>query len=464
MFFIVSIIYFLIFSLTQWFVPTPFRPRLWRLGVKRHNELILKIARIRLKLHNVPTNIEQSAILISNHRTSIDGFIYFSLFGPDVIPVTAPTADFPFPFNYVFKNMGAIDVTRDKLDERRYSESYSKKDAIAKMIETAQQKIHLLIFPEGHIERTQQLYYLHTGCIRTSISSQQPIALFGITGTEYVFPDTLSMRPGTIHIHFGGIIEPPKISRALPYRKAVIEMREKVEQTFVKILPHRYIPSYISCKQPQRICAFIDIDGTLYEGIFEKDCIMYAMKKGLISRSRAFYILFLLLGECVHLIPHITVMRLSHTILHNISPQKLYKLAHEYFTQIGIHKLNDSLLPIILNHQQKGHTVIFVTEIIDSLAHIFNDELQGNGVIGTHLTSKKNAYTGTIDCLMYAEEKARAVHEYAKQHNINLKTSYAYGNMLADRYILESVGHAIAVNPQYSLKKLAHKKGWKIVY
>ena len=63
---------------------------------------------------------------------------------------------------------------------------------------------------------------------------------------------------------------------------------------------------------------------------------------------------------------------------------------------------------------------------------------------------------------MYGEEKFRAVKRIAREHQIELRGSHAYGNTLLDRPMLAAVGHAHVVNPGRDLAAVANQCNWEI--
>ena len=65
---------------------------------------------------------------------------------------------------------------------------------------------------------------------------------------------------------------------------------------------------------------------------------------------------------------------------------------------------------------------------------------------------------------MFGEAKARAAKEFAKDTRLELERCYAYGDSLNDRWLMESVGWPVAVNPSNDLASIARKQGWPVVY
>lgn len=63
---------------------------------------------------------------------------------------------------------------------------------------------------------------------------------------------------------------------------------------------------------------------------------------------------------------------------------------------------------------------------------------------------------------MVGKAKLRALRALATQYHLDLGSSYAYGDSIADCAMLESVGHPEVVNPSRSMAFVARKRGWPV--
>jgi phosphoserine phosphatase len=61
------------------------------------------------------------------------------------------------------------------------------------------------------------------------------------------------------------------------------------------------------------------------------------------------------------------------------------------------------------------------------------------------------------------ENKAIAIRELAQKRDIDLNESFAYSDSETDIPMLESVGHAYAVNADRQLAKVAHECQWPLL-
>jgi HAD superfamily hydrolase (TIGR01490 family) len=85
-------------------------------------------------------------------------------------------------------------------------------------------------------------------------------------------------------------------------------------------------------------------------------------------------------------------------------------------------------------------------------------------VCATQLEERGGRWTGEAEGEpVIGAAKARAVEKFAREHDIDLRGSYAYGDRWNDRAMLATVGHAVAVNPSAALEGVARCRGWNVI-
>ena len=82
--------------------------------------------------------------------------------------------------------------------------------------------------------------------------------------------------------------------------------------------------------------------------------------------------------------------------------------------------------------------------------------------IGTPVEARNGVFTGRVIGLHpFGQAKAVITQQIAKKYGIDLKKSYGYANSFSDVPFLDTVGHAVAVNPDNRLARHAEKRGWE---
>ncbi|MBI4407707.1 MAG: HAD-IB family phosphatase, partial [Candidatus Kerfeldbacteria bacterium] len=380
--------------------------------------------------------------------------------GSDVVALTAPFTSFVFPLGFWFKRMGFVDIQRDSDDEANHPTANPKTVAFTKLLHYLGQGTSLFMFPEGHVERGHLLHYIHTGVARLSLRAHVPVQVMTLVGGENTYLGHGALLPGILTLRFGKLMQPPSLSVYLPFRKVVKPYAQDIERRLVAMLPVRYLPDYYG-KQPNGIAAFVDIDHTLYLGYAQQDFIRYLLKKKLLPRSLPLRVLYWILLEHLRLLPHRQLMKLAYSSLSGLPIKQINRLCEQFFQEVAIHKINHALLPVIKDHQAKGHIVVVVTEIFHPLAHLFQHYLDSVACLDTILAQQHGHYTGDIELLNYGYAKAEQVEKFARLFNVDLARSYAYADATSDLPMLYTCRHKIPVHPDKHLQRVAQQQHWQ---
>ncbi len=440
------------------------RERFWRLVSHKNAKILLKIAGIKIDLRTQLPHYDHSVIFASNHPSWMDGFLIMSMVGPDFTSLIAPYGSFPYPFNIWLKKAGAIDVQRDAYDEEHHPEAHKRQDAIGELIAALNEKHNnVLIFPEGHLERTNQLHYIHTGAARVSIRSGIPVLPMSLIGLDTIVLSKLKQRPGTLTVRFDGLVQPPQVSKKLPYRKAVQVHQKAIRASMLQLLPVRYLPDYLADYEPETTGVFIDIDHTIYKGYSQQDFVKYLFKQKIIKKKIALKIFWWLLLEKLHVLPHKQLMKLSLSIMKGWTVKEVEKHAKNFFDHTILQGIQEHMIPIIKDHQEQGHVIVLVTEVISPLAKQFKKYFNAVAVLDTTLVHKKGVYTGEVELLNWRENKAAQVKAFTEKMAIDLKTSYVYADSISDLPMMELVEYKTAVHPDPDLRREAKSHNWPIL-
>ncbi|MBI4719050.1 MAG: HAD-IB family hydrolase [Planctomycetes bacterium] len=120
-------------------------------------------------------------------------------------------------------------------------------------------------------------------------------------------------------------------------------------------------------------------------------------------------------------------------------------------------------LTCVREHQAAGRDVVLVTGSVDFIMQPLAEQLRARDVLAARLVEADGRFTGLLaGPPIAAEEKGRRVCEYAQSHGIDLASSYAYGDSVADLAMLEAVGRPQVVNPDRRLAAIARQRGWPV--
>ncbi len=103
-------------------------------------------------------------------------------------------------------------------------------------------------------------------------------------------------------------------------------------------------------------------------------------------------------------------------------------------------------------HKAQGHTVIAISGSPIELVHEMSMKYGMDDYRGTiYQIGSDGFYNGEITPMWDSESKRKAVLEIAHKHDIDLCSSYAYGDTKGDFSMLKLVGNPFAINPTREL-------------
>ena len=123
----------------------------------------------------------------------------------------------------------------------------------------------------------------------------------------------------------------------------------------------------------------------------------------------------------------------------------------------------DEALELIRTHRAAGRKVFLVSASPEEIVAPLARYLGVDEAIATRAElDEQGRYTGRTERYCYGPEKVVAIDEVARRDDIDLSASYAYSDSATDVPMLEAVGHAVAVNPDRELLRVAKREGWEI--
>ena len=212
--------------------------------------------------------------------------------------------------------------------------------------------------------------------------------------------------------------------------------------------------------------AFFDVDGTLLKSTIVHYYIW--------MRSALAPLLFRrlwIIGFFPKIVYYLILDSLSRTRFNQVFYQnyrgmnaaEIKALSTEMFESYLRPKIFSEAVSQIQEHKKQGTTVVLVTGSLNFIVQPIADYLAVDAVLAPQLREKDGRFTGELTTVpLIGEEKAKAVRNYAAQHEISLEESYAYGDSQSDLPMLECVGNPIVVNPGKSLREKALASGWEM--
>ncbi|MHB8531358.1 MAG: HAD family hydrolase [Solirubrobacteraceae bacterium] len=216
----------------------------------------------------------------------------------------------------------------------------------------------------------------------------------------------------------------------------------------------------------QRGAAFFDLDKTLMAGSSGVFFARAAYETGMISRSRLVKdvyenVRFRLLGSTDDRADD--VRRRVGEMIKGVRVRDLERLSPRVLSGV-LPRLYPEMLERAYAHQDAGEPVYILTAASQEMADLLALVLTFDGGLGSRSEIVDGHYTGRpAGPFNYREGKVLSMNEVAAREGLDLACSYAYSDSESDLPMLRAVGHAVVVNPDGALRRIALQEGWEIV-
>jgi HAD superfamily hydrolase (TIGR01490 family) len=215
-----------------------------------------------------------------------------------------------------------------------------------------------------------------------------------------------------------------------------------------------------------RAAAFFDLDKTLMAGSSGIFFARAAYETGMISRGRlardAFENLrFRLRGSTDDRADD--VRKRVGEMIAGVRVRDLERLTPRVLSGV-LPRLYPQMLERAYAHQDAGVPIYILTAASQEMADLLARVLAFDGGLGSRSEIVDGRYTGRpAGPFNYREGKVLSMREVAEHESIDLAASYAYSDSESDLPMLRAVRHAVVVNPDAVLRRIALEEGWEVI-
>ena len=212
--------------------------------------------------------------------------------------------------------------------------------------------------------------------------------------------------------------------------------------------------------------AFFDLDRTLMAGSSAFEFARASYKAGLMSRRQLVSdawanVRFRLQGSTDA--GTVELRDRVNRALAGVRVRDLQRLAPDVLAGV-LPRVYPQMLRIAYAHQDAGRPVFICTAASQEMAELMALVLTFDGAVGSVSEVVDGYYTGRPGGpFTYREGKAEAIRQLAEREDVDLAASYAYSDSESDLPMLRLVGHAVVVNPDAELARVAREEGWDIL-
>lgn len=217
-----------------------------------------------------------------------------------------------------------------------------------------------------------------------------------------------------------------------------------------------------SSQNDQSAAAFFDVDGT----IVSTNIVHYYVRfrRATLSNIAWFFWVTAFIPKVIY---YFFLDKISRTAFNKVfyrdyrgmDAELLRSLADQEFNTFIRFKVFPSAIAQIHRHLDRGDRVVLATGSLDFIIDPLASYLGIKDLVCAKMTTDQNGkLTGDLTTEpIGGDQKAWAVHRFAKENGIDLNRSFAYGDSIADLPMLQSVRNPIAINPDPKLRKFAEK-------
>lgn len=144
---------------------------------------------------------------------------------------------------------------------------------------------------------------------------------------------------------------------------------------------------------------------------------------------------------------------------------ELQRRTEKFFVDEVRGQYRPGALEAIARHRSEGMTLVMLTSSTHYMAELVSSELKFDGILCNVLEADAGGvHTGKVKGgICFGQGKLTYARRDAKARGAALDDSIFYTDSFADLPVLEVVGRPVAVNPDVRLRRVAAKRGWKIV-
>lgn len=205
--------------------------------------------------------------------------------------------------------------------------------------------------------------------------------------------------------------------------------------------------------------AFFDIDGTLYREGLITSIFKKFIKSEIIDESLWYQDVQEKYNKWDKRVGNYDDYLVRMAELYIDAVKGLHRTQVEYVAQKVVEQKGDKVYIYtrdkILWHKEQGHMVITVSGSPFELVKAMSIKHGFDAYRGTRYElDSAERYTGNLKPLWDSASKQKEIEKLVAEYNIDLSSSYAYGDTAGDFLMLKSVGNPVAMNPT---KELLHQ-------
>ena len=206
------------------------------------------------------------------------------------------------------------------------------------------------------------------------------------------------------------------------------------------------------------VAAIFDVDMTLVQGSTERLFFKYLLRHHKLKTTQA-------MAYLARLASRPDERYRDKSYLKGLPVEDIETLARKCYDELIAPRISPQALACLKEHKARGHRIVLLTGSLSFLIIPLKEMVGADWLIATEPAQDHHCFTGEIHGLHpRGKNKELLLLDLSRRQGFDLSQSYAYGDHFEDRSLFGRVGHPVAVNPSWRLKRLARKRRWPICY
>lgn len=209
--------------------------------------------------------------------------------------------------------------------------------------------------------------------------------------------------------------------------------------------------------------AFFDFDGTLIFGFSIASVFRERLFSGKLTPRDAIAQFFGMVTHGINGSDYAQLLRDAGRTLAGVREQEFIDLGETVFRKYLAGSVYPESRALLRAHQARGHTVAVLSSATPYQIEPAAQELGIRHVLCNHFEVEGGVFTGEIrEPVVFAKGKLDAARAFAAERGVELADCWFYSDGLEDLPLLEAVGKPRPLNPDTTLREIAHRRDWPV--
>jgi putative phosphoserine phosphatase/1-acylglycerol-3-phosphate O-acyltransferase len=210
--------------------------------------------------------------------------------------------------------------------------------------------------------------------------------------------------------------------------------------------------------------AFYDLDHTILDGNSATHLVVEARERGVMSEKQYRHAVWLSILYKLNIGNPTLMINRMLSWLKGLKEAEIKDLARDIFHSRIKETIRPKILDTIREHRAKNGAVVLLSSATSPICQPVTEYMGLDEMICTQLESVDGLLTGhTHGKLVYGLEKKVQMLAFCHKNQYDPKKAWYYGDSYTDHYVMEAVGHPVAVYPDKRLMKIARRNNWSIL-